>query len=64
MTRMSTLIAVIVNMLGFDSSVPIHCQVRIIFPGFSYARADLNYLGQGMDYIWNREPFLIYEDDG
>ncbi|KAN0129164.1 hypothetical protein V8E53_013035 [Lactarius tabidus] len=30
-TRVSTLIAVILNMLGFDSSSPINCQVWIIF---------------------------------
>ena len=51
LTRVSTLIAVILNILGFDSSVPINCQVRIIFPGFPYARADPNYLGQGLDYL-------------
>jgi hypothetical protein len=38
--------AVILNMFGFDSSAPINCQVRIIFPGFSYARVNPNYLGK------------------
>jgi hypothetical protein len=54
--------AVIVNMLGFDSSAPINCQVRIIFPGFSYARADPNYLGKGMGYFWIGEPYLFDEE--
>ena len=51
MTRLSTLIHVILNMFGLDSSVQINCQVRIIFPGFSYTRADPNYLGKGMGYL-------------
>ena len=30
LTRVSTLIATVLNMVGFDSSVPINCRVRII----------------------------------
>ena len=39
-TRVCTLISVILNMLALDSSRPIDCQVRIVSPGPSYARAD------------------------
>lgn len=31
-TRVCTLITLILNMVGFDSSIPINCQVRIISP--------------------------------
>jgi hypothetical protein len=54
--------AVILNMVGFDASVPINCQVCIIFPGFSYARADPNYLGKDRGYVCSREPSLVDEE--
>lgn len=61
MTRVSTLVTVILNMLALDTSTPINCQVRIISPGFSYARADTKSFGKVMDYISTREPTLFRE---
>ncbi|KAF8264183.1 hypothetical protein EI94DRAFT_510321 [Lactarius quietus] len=41
LTRLNTLMAAVLNMVGIDSSTSINCQVRIISPGFPYAQANL-----------------------
>lgn len=61
MTRVSTLVTVILNMLALDTSTPINCQVRIISLSSSYARADAKCFGKVMDYISTRKPTLLDE---
>ena len=62
LTRLCTLISVILNMLALDSSNSINCQVRIISPGSSHTRADRQCLDIAMGYLSSREPFLSDKD--
>ena len=50
LTRVFTLITLILNMLAFDSSSPINCQV-CISPITSFARAKRKLLGKVMGYL-------------
>jgi hypothetical protein len=64
MTHVCTLVAVILNMLAFDTSSRLNCQVRIISPGSSDARADAKCFGKAMDHLSTREPTLLNEGQG
>ena len=62
LTRVCTLISVILNMLALDSYSPINCQVCIISPGSPYTRADRQYLDKAMGYLSSCELFLSDKD--
>ena len=61
-TRVCTLITVILNMLALDSSSPIDCQVRIISPGSSYARADHTSIKLWVIFLAVSHFFLMKDD--
>ena len=61
MTRVCTLVSVILNMLAFDTSSPINCQVCILSLGSSKPRPDRKRLGKALGYLSSRKQSLSEE---
>ena len=55
LTRVSTLLAVAVNMIGFDTTSPINCQVSLSPMSAFLYNALIGYIFQGLDHFWSGE---------
>ncbi|KAI0288463.1 hypothetical protein B0F90DRAFT_1930106, partial [Multifurca ochricompacta] len=62
LTRLSTLVAVVLNMLGFDSKTPLNCQVwavfELIFAYLAFGAASLLIVLR-IVAIWNRNRIAV-----
>jgi hypothetical protein len=53
-TRVATLLSIILNMFGFDSTAPIYCQVSVQ----SLYGSQIELCSQGLDHFYSREHLL------